>query len=103
MKLKNINQGQAVKTLLLIVIGVLVVLAVMKLTKKSTYRLSPAPITIENETEGDISLLPYNLSCVPGPEPTASYYTKSLTPGGACGDMEFIASQIEGYSIVDEN
>jgi hypothetical protein len=39
--------------------------------------------------------LSYKLECVPGPQETASPYTKSLTPGGYCGIQEFVKSQAD--------
>tara|TARA_R110000803_G_scaffold59125_2_gene117534 strand:- start:113 stop:265 length:153 start_codon:yes stop_codon:yes gene_type:complete len=41
------------------------------------------------------------LDCVPGPNETASPYTKDLTPGGLCGAQEFVVAQADGYEIVD--
>ena len=40
-----------------------------------------------------------NLECTPGPSENASYYTNGLTPGGLCGDGEFVRGQIRDYSI----
>jgi len=40
-----------------------------------------------------------NLGCTPGPAENASYYTNGLTPGGLCGDGDFVRGQIRDYSI----
>lgn len=42
-----------------------------------------------------------SLSCVPGPEKESSYYTMGLTPGGLCGDQDFVVSQMRDYKITD--
>ena len=42
-----------------------------------------------------------SLACVPGPEKESAYYTMGLTPGGLCGDMDFVASQMRDYKITD--
>ena len=65
---------------------------------KSTYRLSPSPVTINAKTTGSLSGLPYKLDCVPGPTKEAAYYTKDLTPGGVCGGQALVAAQSE-YNI----
>jgi hypothetical protein len=68
--------------------------------KRSPYELSPEPIKVDGK-DGSIFSLPYDLKCVPGPSATAAYYTKDLTPGGICGDQDFVRSQAEDYKIVD--
>jgi hypothetical protein len=42
-----------------------------------------------------------SLACVPGPEKESSYYTMGLTPGGLCGDQDFVVTQMRDYSITD--
>ena len=83
-----------------VLISIIVVLILMKLMrkKKSRYesRLSPSTIQISQvDSKGPQSIfdLPYKLDCVPGPDPTASNYTKSLTPGGFCGAGQWVANQ----------
>lgn len=40
------------------------------------------------------------LDCVPGAfNPKSAYYTKSLTPGGLCGDEDFVRNQERDYVI----
>ena len=63
--------------------------------------LQPEPITIkEAKPKGPKSIfdLPYKLNCVPGPDSTASTYTKGLTPGGICGADQWVVSQAD-YTI----
>ena len=82
----------------------LVVLFFMKCSNtRSTYVLKPSVLNT-NSTAGepsDISNLKYDLSCVPGPQDTASYYTKGLAPGGICQAQEFVVQQAEGYTITN--
>lgn len=42
-----------------------------------------------------------SLACVPGPEKESAYYTMGLTPGGLCGDQDFVVSQMRDYKITD--
>ena len=70
---------------------------------KSTYVLTPRMVNIKQSKGADQSIfdLKYDLSCVPGPTKSASYYTKDLTPGGMCGAQEWVAEQASGYTITD--
>jgi hypothetical protein len=44
--------------------------------------------------------LKYDLGCTAsGFNPNSAYYSKSLTPGGWCKDMEFVRNQERDYSI----
>ena len=86
-----------------VLISILVILILMKMMKRDKYaaRLSPEPISITQvNPKGPQSIfdLPYKLDCVPGPDPTASNYTKSLTPGGFCGAGQWVANQAN-YTI----
>ena len=79
---------------------ILVVLIIMSMAK-SGYALSPQGVTIDKDTSAEsIYDLPYDVKCVPGPQDTASAYTKSLTPGGFCGDQQWVAAQMD-YTITD--
>jgi hypothetical protein len=42
--------------------------------------------------------LEHKIECVPGSAQSA-YYTKSLTPGGICGDQEFIKKRADAKII----
>ena len=88
--------------LLSIALGLLVLLMFMNCgAKRSTYVLSPQLIkTSSPATSDSIFDLKYDLSCVPGPQSTGSYYTKDLTPGGLCGAAEWVAQQAD-YKILD--
>ena len=68
---------------------------------RSGYTLSsminPSDLVISSKggEASEMQNLPYKLECVPGPQETASPYTKSLTPGGYCGIQEFVKSQAD--------
>lgn len=95
----QINPG-----LLSIALALLVILMFMNCgATRSTYVLAPREmmVTAPAQSASSIFDLKYDLSCVPGPTDTASYYTKDLTPGGICGAQEWVAQQAEGYTITD--
>lgn len=83
-------------------VGLIVVLFFLR--RGSGYTLSPLIDSADLVTKGvtgvasDMMKLPYQLQCVPGPQETASPYTKSLTPGGYCGIQEFVQNQAN-YTI----
>jgi len=44
--------------------------------------------------------LKHDISCTTsGFNPNAAYYSKSLTPGGWCKDMDFVRNQQQDYTI----
>ena len=97
--LKNFNMNKPAN----MAITILVLLVVLSMISKnvSRYTLSPRPIVTDPaDMANDLFNLPYKLDCVPGPQGTASYYTKDLTPGGVCGAQEFVRSQAEDYKII---
>jgi hypothetical protein len=78
---------------------VLIILALIVMrVRKSGY----APIVIQSQGDENSSIfdLKHDLSCVPGPQEGAASYTKSLTPGGLCGDQKWVADQAT-YTITD--
>ena len=66
---------------------------------RSGYTLNPVIdssdliITSKGGEASEMQNLPYKLECVPGPQETASPYTKSLSPGGYCGIQDFVKAQ----------
>jgi len=48
---------------------------------------------------GSIFDVKNNLNCVPGPGADSAYYTQDLTPGGLCGDMNFVKNQQRDFTI----
>jgi len=88
MKLNATNRNTL--TAIVIIFCLLSVLATFAGARvRSEYQ--PRPINIETSEEGEASLfdLPHNIDCVPGSK-QSSYYTKSLSPGGICGDQVFV-------------
>ena len=47
----------------------------------------------------DIFGIKNDLKCVPGPDKDAAYYTEDLTPGGLCGDQDFVRNQMRDWTI----
>ena len=88
------------QALTVIILAAILILLWVYRSSKSTYALRPMGVRVNGPSEKSIFDLPYKLECVPGPQATASYYTKDLSPGGICGAQEFVVSQSE-YEIVD--
>ena len=65
---------------------------------RSNYALKPRSVSVSGPRAGSLFDLPYKMDCVPGPTKKAAYYTKDLSPGGVCGDQEFVQNQAN-YSI----
>lgn len=83
-----------------VVIGLILIILISRVWKgKSMYRLGPDLSSSDLMTQSnagepsEMQNLPYTLECVPGPQETASPYSKSLTPGGYCGIQDFVNSQ----------
>lgn len=56
--------------------------------------------TTSGEPSGMFSLK-HKLNCVAGGfNKDSAYYSKSLTPGGLCGDMDFVRNSERDYKIV---
>ena len=95
---------RSTKIVCAVIVGIIVFAVLSSLFGKSGYTLGPG-LSLSglatNSKAGEPSEmqnLPYKLECVPGPQETASAYTKSLTPGGYCGIQEFVNSQAD-YEI----
>ena len=75
---------------------VFLLLCVIVMLTPTRMRYQPRPIELETETPeiGSIFDLEHKLECVPG-SPQSSYYTKTLSPGGICGDQAFVRSQAD--------
>lgn len=96
---KNVSPG-----LLNFALALLVIFMFMNCgSKRSTYVLEPRALSTTEPMSNVKSIfdLKHDVSCVPGPTSDASYYTKDLTPGGICGDQQWVANQAEGYTITD--
>lgn len=86
-----------------IIVGLLVAILVMLVKgRTSRYYSGGAPLEItpgKTVTPGSIFDIKNNLKCVPGPGADSAYYTQDLTPGGLCGDAEFVRSQQRDFTI----
>ena len=66
---------------------------------REQYIPGPIKTAASAETDGKTIMdLEYDMKCTPGME-TGAYYTKSLTPGGLCGDQSFVNAAMHKYSI----
>lgn len=91
---------KSTKLIYTVVIGLIIVILFTRMFgSSSNYTLGPSMYSSDlmvksNSGEPfEMQNLPYKLECVPGPQETASPYTRSLTPGGYCGIQEFVKSQ----------
>jgi hypothetical protein len=89
-----------------IIIALLVVILV-QLNRKApavSYYMEAAPL-VTNSTgpsrpESIFAIQP-SLECTPGPGEKSSYYSSGLTPGGLCGDGDYVRQELREYSIAD--
>lgn len=93
--LNNTNRG-AIRAIL-ILIGAIFLLALLK-PRRSGYQARP--IVIKPKNEKSFFDLEHKLECVAGPQSTAGYYSRSLTPGGVCGGQQLVREHGE-YQIDD--
>jgi len=82
------------------IIGLLIIMVFFRMCGgNSKYTLGPLfstsdlVVTSKAGEPSEMQNLSYKLECVPGPQETASPYTKSLTPGGYCGIQDFVNAQ----------
>jgi hypothetical protein len=96
MKLNATNRN----TIKAIAVVFLLLCAIMMLSpRKSMYQ--PRPINLETSEDTSVSSifdLEHKIECVPGSTESA-YYTKSLTPGGICGDQKFVKASADAKII----
>ena len=96
MKLNATNRN----TLKAIAVVFLLLCVLMMLSpRRSMYQ--PRPVNLETSEEaGATSIfdLEHKIECVPG-SPESAYYTKSLTPGGICGDQKFVKDSADAKII----
>lgn len=80
-----------ISNILIFILSIVVLVLLFKKTS-SGYVLSPISLTVEAApgSEGSIFDKPNKIECAPGPDATADYYTKSLTPGGICGGQDYV-------------
>ena len=90
-----------------LIIGLLVAILVLLVRGQGTsgYEIG-SPITIKSGPNAqkdpkDLFGITPSVECVPGPGEKADYYTMGLTPGGLCGDQQFIHDQMRDFAISD--
>lgn len=87
-----------------VIIALLVWIVWILMSGKSQYEAAPL---VTNPGPGvatgpkSLDAIPASLDCTPGPGEKASYYTRGLTPGGLCGDQEYVREQIRDFAIAD--
>jgi hypothetical protein len=83
--------------------GVIVVLAILVflfMRRGGVSTMRDLSTTSSSGAPGDLFGLKYGLDCTPsGFNKNSAYYTKSMTPGGACGDMNFVRNQERSFTI----
>jgi len=87
----------------LIIAGLIIVIVILlrqgNVSSFATTDIVTQPTTSAATSVQNIFDIRPSLDCTPGPAEQASYYTNGLTPGGLCGDGEFVRGQIRDYSI----
>lgn len=83
-----------------IVIIVLLLLILYQVTFGGVSNFAPLQTKSGGGEPGDFFKLKHQLKCVPGGfNKDSAFYTKSLTPGGQCGDMDFVRGFQRDYQI----
>jgi len=94
----NLNRtDRGALAVIVAIIGLILLLNLLK-TRRSGYQARE--IVITPKTEKSIFDLEHRLECVAGPQKTAGYYSRSLTPGGVCGTQQLVREHGE-YEIKD--
>lgn len=87
----------------LVIFGLLLAILYMLVKgRSSNYMGSPLDIVMgAGAKAGPDSIfgLKNDVKCVPGPNADSAYYTEDLTPGGLCGDQEYVRNQMRDWSI----
>jgi len=88
----------------LIIFGLLIAILMMLVKGRSSNYYAGSPIdTLMGAAAKagplDIFGTKNDLKCVPGPDKDAGYYTQDLTPGGKCGDQDFVHNQMRDWTI----
>lgn len=87
-----------------VIIALLIVIVVMLTRQSSGYEPQPlvtVPGPSAAKAPASLFDIKPSLECTPGPSEKASYYTQGLTPGGLCGDGDFVRDQLRDYAITD--
>jgi len=86
----------------LVIIGLLLLIIFRLWSRPSNFILRPSDLMTSGGTGQEPSALfsmNPDLNCVPGPSKRASYYTRGLTPGGLCGDGDWVHDQQRKWKI----
>jgi hypothetical protein len=100
--------GKVVTNAIIIALLVTILMTLLK-GQNSGYSgaaVATAPITISSglavKTQPkDLFAIKPSLDCTPGPSEDASYYTSGLTPGGICGDQQYVHEMMRDFAIAD--
>ena len=91
-------------TIIGLLLAILDILVQGATARSSTYE--PAPLTIVSgpnvsaDPKSIFDIKP-SLDCVAGPSKDAAYYSSGLTPGGLCGDGDYVKDNMRDYAIAD--
>ena len=97
----NCTQRSILISLLVAILVYLVMGQGQAMTAPVREKYTPSPITstADPKTAGKtLKDVPYDMKCTPGTE-MGGYYSKDLTPGGFCGDQEFVNAVMHKYTI----
>jgi hypothetical protein len=85
----------------LVIIGLLLMIIFRLNSRPSPFILRPSEMVTTGTGIQPSALfnMPPDLNCVPGPANRASYYTRGLTPGGLCGDGNWVHDQQRKWKI----
>ena len=87
-----------------LLLAILVILVQGSSARSSTYEPAPIMITPGPNVSADpksIFDIKPALDCVAGPSKDAAYYSSGLTPGGLCGDGDYVKDNMRDYAIAD--
>ena len=88
------------KMIMRLAILVLAVLVLRQFMSRGVSGMRGLMTTSDAGAPGGLFSLNNTIDCTAsGFNKNSSYYSKSLTPGGMCGDMSFIRNQERGYTI----
>ena len=95
------SAGQYDTIIVILLAMIFVKLYFPKLISNFSMNLKPYSYDIQgtNQAPGDFFKLPVDMKCTPGPSKDSSYYSTE-TPGGICGDGQFVNQQMKNYKIM---
>jgi hypothetical protein len=88
------------KMIMRLAILVLVILILRQLMTRGVSGMRGLVTSSDAGEPGDLFMLKNKIDCTAsGFNKNSAYYSRSLTPGGLCGDMDFVRTQERGYTI----